>query len=63
MESRYPDPILGILADLKVVYDAAAEEVIKLRQLLNQQNESMVEMQREIDQLRDQRARYEMPRE
>lgn len=51
-ENKYSDPILGILADLKTVYDAAAEEILRLREMLNQQNESMIAMQKEIDSLR-----------
>ena len=49
--SEQADAILELIADLRIVYNNATSEINKLRNMLNVQNESMLELQREIDKL------------
>ena len=46
--NQYNDPILQLIADLRTVICNSTDEIINLRQMLNEQNASMIEMKNEI---------------
>ena len=48
----YEDPILQILADLRIVYNASIGEIQELRKLLNQQNNDMIQMKDEMSKIK-----------
>lgn len=49
--NNYKDPILQLIADLRIVYDNASNELVSLREMLNEQNTNMMVMKQEIDRL------------
>lgn len=57
--NQYNDPILQLIADLRTVICNSSDEITNLRQMLNGQNASMLEMKIEVDRLKTNKLELE----